>query len=39
LKVDKLDVPPDATAAMIGFMTHANSLGSATLTAKYGRTK
>lgn len=37
LKADKLDVPADATAAMVGFMIHANALGSATLTAKYGR--
>jgi len=37
LKVDKLDVPADATAALIGFMIHANKLGSATFTAKYGR--
>lgn len=39
LKVEKLEVPPDATAAMIGFMTHANKLGSATFTAKFGRPK
>jgi Raf kinase inhibitor-like YbhB/YbcL family protein len=37
LKVDKLDVPADATAALIGFMINANKLGSATFTAKYGR--
>ena len=37
LRTDKLDVPADATAAMVGFMIHANALGSATLTAKYGR--
>jgi len=37
LKVDKLDVDAQATAAMVGFMTHANSLGSATFTARYGR--
>lgn len=39
LKVDKLEVPADASPAMIGYMTHANSLGSATLTVKYGRAK
>ncbi len=39
LKVDKLEVPADASPAMIGFMTKANALGSATLTAKYGRKK
>ncbi len=39
LKLDKLDVPADASPAMIGFMTKANSLGSATFTAHYGRKK
>ena len=37
LKVDKLDVDPQATAAMVGFMTRANSLGLATFTARHGR--
>lgn len=37
LKTDKLDVAADAGPAMVGFMIHANTLGSATLTAKYGR--
>jgi Raf kinase inhibitor-like YbhB/YbcL family protein len=39
LKVEKLDVPADATPALIGFMTHANALGSARLTVTYGRSK
>ncbi|HEY0707741.1 MAG TPA: YbhB/YbcL family Raf kinase inhibitor-like protein, partial [Polyangia bacterium] len=39
LKVEKLEVPPDASAAMIGFMTNANSLGKASFTAKYSRPK
>ncbi len=39
LKVDKLEVPPDASPAMVGFMTKANALGSASLTARYGRKK
>ena len=39
LKTDKIDVPADATAAYVGFMTHMNSLGSATLTGKYSRAK
>ncbi len=39
LKLDKLDVPPDASPAMIGFMTKANALGNATFTARYGRKK
>ncbi len=37
LKVPKLDVPADATAAMIGYNIKANGLGAATLNARYGR--
>lgn len=37
LKVEKLEVPADASPAMIGFMTNANKLASATFTVKYGR--
>lgn len=37
LKVDKLELPEDPMPALVGFMLHANSLGSATLTARYGR--
>jgi hypothetical protein len=37
LKVEKVDVPADASAALIGFMINANSLGKASFTAKYGR--
>jgi len=39
LKTDKLEVPADATAAMTGYMIHANALGKASFTAKYGRAK
>lgn len=39
LKTDKLDIPADATTAVAGFMTNANSIGKATFTAKYGRAK
>ena len=39
LKTDKLDVPEDASPAMVGFMTRMNALGSATLTAHYARKK
>jgi Raf kinase inhibitor-like YbhB/YbcL family protein len=39
LKVDKLDIPADATAALAGFMINANSIGKASFTAKYGRPK
>lgn len=39
LKVDKLDVPPDASPALIGFMTHASQLGSAKIVVTYGRSK
>jgi hypothetical protein len=34
---DLLDIPPDATAALAGFMINANSLGKASFTARYGR--
>jgi hypothetical protein len=37
LKVDKLDVPGDATAAYVGFNLNANKLATARLTALYGR--
>lgn len=37
LKVPKLEVGADASAALIGFMINANRLGSATLNARYGR--
>jgi len=37
LKTDKIDVPANATAAMVGFNLHANQLAKTTLTAKYGR--
>ena len=37
LSVPTIDAPADATAAMIGFMLHANVLGTATLTTRYGR--
>ena len=37
LKVDKLDVPADASAALIGFMLNANKLATASITARYGR--
>jgi Raf kinase inhibitor-like YbhB/YbcL family protein len=37
LKVDKIEVPANATAALVGFELNANRLASATLTARYGR--
>lgn len=37
VKLDTLDLTADASAAMVGFVTRANSLGSATFTARYGR--
>ncbi len=37
LKVEKLEVPDDATAALVGFMIHANRIGKASFTARYGR--
>ena len=37
LKVEKISVPDEASAAMVGFMLHANALSKASLTARYGR--
>ena len=37
LKVSKLEVPADATAALIGFSVHANEIARAELTGLYGR--
>lgn len=37
LKIEKIDVPSDSSAALIGFMINANSLGKASFAAKYGR--
>jgi Raf kinase inhibitor-like YbhB/YbcL family protein len=37
LKVEKLDLDANASAAMVGFMTNMNSLGSATITVPFGR--
>jgi Raf kinase inhibitor-like YbhB/YbcL family protein len=37
LKTEKIDVPADSSAAMVGFMLHANELAKASITAHYGR--
>ncbi|HWI82506.1 YbhB/YbcL family Raf kinase inhibitor-like protein [Ramlibacter sp.] len=37
LGTERLDLPPDATAALAGFMINANTLARATFTARYGR--
>jgi hypothetical protein len=37
LKVGKLDVPLDASAALVGYSINANQIGKATITARYGR--
>lgn len=39
LKTEKIEVPADASAALVGFMIHANKLGQASFQAKYGRSK
>lgn len=39
LKARTLDVPADTTAARIGYTAHFQTLGTATLTLKFGRTK
>ena len=36
VKTDKLDVPPNPTDAVIGFVTHYATLAKATFTARYG---
>lgn len=37
LKTEKLDLDKDAMPAMVGYMLHANTLGTASLTATYQR--
>lgn len=37
LKVDRLELPSNATASLAGFMVNANALGHASFTALYGR--
>jgi Raf kinase inhibitor-like YbhB/YbcL family protein len=37
LKVDKLDVPQDASAARVNSAINANQIGQASITARYGR--
>jgi Raf kinase inhibitor-like YbhB/YbcL family protein len=37
LKTDKIEVPADASAALVGFMINGNRIGKAGFTAKYGR--
>lgn len=36
LKTEKIEVPPDASAALVGFMINANRIGKASFEAKYG---
>jgi Raf kinase inhibitor-like YbhB/YbcL family protein len=37
LKVDKLDLPANATASLTGFMVNGNAIGKAKLTGLFGR--
>ncbi len=37
LKVSKLNLPADASPALTGYMIHANAIGSASFTGRYGR--
>ena len=37
LKVDKLEIPQGATAALVGFYIYQNTIAKATLTGLYGR--
>jgi len=35
LKVEKIDLPADASGAMVGFMINANALATASITARF----
>jgi hypothetical protein len=35
--VDKLDLTAESSGSMVGFNLHANALGTATMTAVFGR--
>jgi Raf kinase inhibitor-like YbhB/YbcL family protein len=37
IKGDKLEVPNDPSAAVVGFVTHFNTIAKASFTARYGR--
>jgi Raf kinase inhibitor-like YbhB/YbcL family protein len=37
LKIEKIELPADASAAMVGFMLNSNALAKASLKAHYGR--
>ena len=37
MKTDKIEVPADASAALVGFMLNANRLAKASFEARYGR--
>ncbi|MFY9328544.1 MAG: YbhB/YbcL family Raf kinase inhibitor-like protein [Georgfuchsia sp.] len=37
LKTELIDVPPESSAALIGYMINSNTIGKASLTAIYGR--
>ena len=37
LKIEKIELPQDASAAMIGFMINSNSLATVRITTTYGR--
>jgi hypothetical protein len=39
LKVEKLDLPPNATGALVGYMVRQNAIGKASVTGYYSRAK
>ena len=39
LKVDKLELPPNASGALVGFVVRQNAIGKASITGYYGRAK
>jgi Raf kinase inhibitor-like YbhB/YbcL family protein len=39
LNIEKLDLPPSASGALVGYMVRQNAIGKASLTGYYGRAK
>jgi Raf kinase inhibitor-like YbhB/YbcL family protein len=37
LKIDKLDLGPDSSGALVGYMLNSHALGKASITGRYGR--
>jgi Raf kinase inhibitor-like YbhB/YbcL family protein len=39
LNTEKIDIPPNATQALVGFTINGSKIATATMTAMYGRSK